>query len=633
MTPPRADPGLPLPEASPAPPRIGSAEWGPALPAVAADRAFFVESGAVALGGPERGSVASVSVAGRIVARNVEVDAGPAVNLVAAPGMLRRERLGRSGSIIETLLAAPTLPLAAIQWAPPAGAPRSVGPFDVKLTLAPGAAAARYRAGPTGVTIVEEARPDEPTMAVLHPAPASWTVEEAPEGGVRVRCRVEACERVTLMLASGATERVGAALRAGAHLDAQERRLHGDAVRRGLRVRSGVGELDEGLSWAQERLASALARSGPVRPERVFWSALGALAVGDPESSRRALRLLESDARPVGPTSDAPSVEPAADALSFESVPDDDAPPLPPGPLATFVAARLALTLGETAPALRHAAALDTARLERIRAGADEPEWALWSLTLETLADALRHGASEQEIRRLREASALPPGGRPGQVRLPMVGASAGSPATPASLFRLLLRGGRTSRVPPVRGPVSGLLGAWALMAGGETARGYTLWRSALSAGLVGRSGPLGTWEETHEPSIPGAPATATLLSGFVHGLLGCFPDAPTGRLELFPALPEHFTSFEVANLPLGDARLTLTYRREAGLTTYSATPTRGGVPVNLVLVPSLPGARVLAARVDGAPADLEWHPHGSGVRIQVQLPLDRERTLEVETR
>ncbi len=613
----RTDPELALPAAASPPPHLGTVEPELALAGVVAVRPFLVEGGAVAVFGAERGGPVSVDIGGATVASEIDTNVGPAVNLVASPGLLRRERVGTHGSVIETLLASPSLPLAAIQWTVPPGAHVN-GPIEVRLTLAPGAGEIRYRAGPTGLAVVDDTRPDEVIVAVLHPAPTNWTVDAAPSGGVRVQVAGEGRDDVTLLLASGSPERVRAALRASAHLDAQERSAHRDAAGQGMRVRSGVPELDEGVGWARARLASSLVRRGrrTPAPDRVFWSALGALAVGDGESASRGLSLLER-----------PSTEPAPS-------PSADGPLLPPGPLAPFVAARIALTLGDAGPARRWAGVLDPGHLEHLRERSDEATWALWSFTLELLADALRHGWSETDIQRLRDAATLPPGGASGRVRLPMVGGRDTAGPGPASLLRTLLRRGpplETTAV--VGGEDPRALAAWALLACGETDRGYALWRSELSAGLEGRSGPLGSWDGTEARSSPGAPAAGALLGGLTHGLLGFLPDAPAGRAELFPSLPSHFERFDVAGLALGDTRFDLSYRRRARVVAYTVTPTRGRVPASLVLAPTLPGTRVDAARVDGAPAELDWESRGSRVRIQVQMPLDQVRVLEVETR
>ena len=58
-----------------------------------------------------------------------------------------------------------------------------------------------------------------------------------------------------------------------------------------------------------------------------------------------------------------------------------------------------------------------------------------------------------------------------------------------------------------------------------------------------------------------------------------------------------------------------------------------GATPVNLVLEPLLQGSGVVGARVDGHPAELDEVREGRRVGIRLQLPLDRERRVEVHVR
>jgi hypothetical protein len=167
------------------------------------------------------------------------------------------------------------------------------------------------------------------------------------------------------------------------------------------------------------------------------------------------------------------------------------------------------------------------------------------------------------------------------------------------------------------------------MMARGELEEGYTLWRSQLAGGLRGTAGPRGSWESG---TGGGAPVAGTLLGALVHGILGFAPDAPSGRLELRPAFAARFRAFAVSALAMGDFRFTLAYRRSGPCATYTITPTGGRVPPTLVLAPTVTGREVRATRVDGVPADLDWRARDGGVETRVQLPLDRERTLEVET-
>lgn len=136
------------------------------------------------------------------------------------------------------------------------------------------------------------------------------------------------------------------------------------------------------------------------------------------------------------------------------------------------------------------------------------------------------------------------------------------------------------------------------------------------SAGRAGWDGPA-----SHDPT--GAVAR-------VRELLGVEPDASRGRLVLRPRPPLDWTRFEARSLAMGDARLTLAYRREGSLHRFTVRQDRGAAPLRLVLEPELRG-RLRAARVDGEPAELTPVAVGNRTRVPVQLALDHERTLELE--
>ncbi len=620
----RSDPDLPVPDDATTPDRIGMVEGALSLAGRAGARTFLAGGAAVVLAGPERGPIESVVIRGRPCAAEIAADVGPAVNVVAAPSMVRREHVDARGSVVETLLAAPSLPLAAVQWAVPPGA-LALGRREIGLTLLPGAERVRYRTEAGTVTASDEDRPDEIVVAALRPPPREWRVLESGDRGLVLRAATDADGPVTLLLAAGPEGRARAALAAGAHVTAQERLAQTGEDELGLAVLSGVPEIDDAIAWARKRVWASLAHpeSGPAEPQRLFWTALGAMASGDGDSALAALALLEG--RDTDATQPSPSRSGPGGLV------------LPPGPLLPFVAACLALTLDETAAARRQGRALDAVRLRELHACSDEPTWALWSLTLELLADALRHGAPPAEIQRLRDAAALPALNSTRRVRLPVVGTSTWSErAGVAGLLRLLLRRGAEESLRPSFTPqesgASDLLDAWYRVAAGEPEPGWALWRAAVSAGLQGALGPRGTWDGPDGPRCRGAPGAAAVVGGMVHGILGLTPDAPAGRLELSPAFPSHLRRFEASNLPAGKCRFTLSYERSRSAVRYAVEPTRGRVPPSLVLAPTVPCESVGTLRVDGARADLDVHHTAAGVRVLVQVPLDGPRSLEIET-
>lgn len=615
------DAELPLPEAPGTPDRIGEVGGTLVLHGRAGAHELLVEGSRVSLTGRERAEPISVTVSGRVCASEIQADIGAAANVVASPGLVRREHPGPRGSAIQTLLAAPTLPLVALQWV---GGGQAAPVNEVWFTLVPDATSARYRAGSDGVTALDDAHPNEIVVAVLHPTPSRWHVEEAPSGGARVRALVKADGPVTLLVAAGSEDRLSAALAAGANLAAHERAAQAAAGDPGLEIASGIADIDDAVGWARARLRGSLSHppSDIEDPTRAFWSALGALAAGESGTALACLSVLERS----GPPGEGAPTEPRA----FGGL------VLPTGPLAPFVAARIALTLGDATPSRSQARALTPVRLEELRTTSDEPTWALWTLTLELLADALRFGDSEAEIQRLREAAALPCARASRRVRLPVVGAAAPSGGDgPARLLRLLLRHDPAPALPhPLAAGSSDpadLLEAWRALAAGDIDRGWNRWRSALGSGLSGGSGPRGSWDGPEGAHLVGAPGAASLLGGLVHGLLGLAPDAPAGRVGLSPTFPWHLKSFEASNLAVGECRFRLSYCKGASSVRFEVEPTRGRVPPSLILSPTVAATAVGAARVDGAPADLDVRPAGSGVRVQVQLPLDGPRSLEIQ--
>ena len=171
----------------------------------------------------------------------------------------------------------------------------------------------------------------------------------------------------------------------------------------------------------------------------------------------------------------------------------------------------------------------------------------------------------------------------------------------------------------------------WVALREGRADAGYAGWRQALAVGLAGGPAGRGTWDPSPQPGSGAAPGAGTLLATLAHGLLGIDPDAPSGRLRIAPVLPGHIRSFTVENIRVAEARVTLEYSREEGLHRYRLQPLGGRIPVMAVFEPSLPLGSVAAIRVDGSEADLEYATEGGRTRLQVQLPLDRTRALEVE--
>ncbi len=615
----RADPGLLTGEPPPVPGPIGDTQPDLARAGAAGSRRFLVEGSRVAAVGDERRGIVSVVIDGAQAAGNLTTDAGSAANVVIAPGLVRRELVGRAGTVIETTLALPALPLLAVQWRPPAGAP-PMDPIRLALTLLPGARAARYRVGGPWAAAVEDAGAGRVVRAAVHPEPEEWTAMPAREGGVAVQATVAASEGLTLLIAAGDDETIAAALRAAPHLGAHAIRAARDDVGDfggGLRVATAVGDIDDAVTWSSARLRGALQRRARRTPafrgtgSDWFWSALGAAATGDPDACAAAWT------RPIGP-------DPVVDLEHARGE------PIHPGAAGALVAARLTLVTGDPAPALEAASLLGPDRLERVRRASDGPAWAAWRLALRALADALRDAVPVPRIHELREIASAPPG-RTRAVRLPMIGAAEAPPGPGGSLLERLLAGAEGLPVRPstTSGPLERALAAWDLLATDHVDEGWQAWRSELSAGLDGPD-RRGVWDTFPGDDPPGAPVAGVLLSALASGLLGATPDAPSARLVLAPRLPAHLRTFRADGIRVGDVRLSMDFEREGRTRRFRLEPTAGRAPALIVLEPTVPGV-VRAARVDGRNADLEVAPARGGAKVRVQLPLDGPRALEID--
>lgn len=650
----RHDPELAVPRLSRPVPRLRADDPELALAGQAGEGRLLLEGERGAARLEERGGVVSLHLEGILVAGDLSVDAGVMVNLVASPGLVRRERVVGGASLEETVVLPPRLPLLALQLREAgAGAPSRPAPGRRgSLVLLPDAPGLRWRAdgaalaaradGPGGLRVVVCLSPDDGTGAL--------EAEPAPGGGLTVRFTLPTAEAATLLVGA-ATDEGPDPLLAAPHL-AGHARMAMSPPRDGLALATGVGRVDGGVGWARMRLATAAHRGAPaLRPWAVFWSGLGALAGGDEAAAHSFLEALadstDPDGGPAGPDA---GREPHPLAL-------------PPEPLPLLLAARHALALGDAGPALREAARVDHRALE---AGALPPDQALlWSLALHTLADALRWSAGEDEAQRYRTLArtvgdvpmAPPAGPTAGSaadgagLRLPMVGEGPG-PTHPgdgrptagrrgqpgsAAVLRALLRrsgdgdGGGRPDTPDAALPSGGVapaLAPWATLASGRAVEGWTLWRAALDQGLDAGPQGRGSWDPWRpDPEAPGA---GLILAALVHGLLGWEPDAPVGRTRLAPRFPPHLTGFEIRGLRVGSVTMALEYRRDGGVRRYLLEPTGGRAPATVILEPTLDASGLATARVDGEVVELDPRPGPGGLVVPLQIPLDAPRTVEL---
>jgi hypothetical protein len=195
------------------------------------DSPFLIGGDRVTVTGPQRAPVAAVVIDGRLAATGVSASLGRPANFAVAPGRLRREWVGASGSSMETIIASPTLPLAAIQWARPEGAP-----LVVSLTLLPGTEPLLYHAVGGSIIAIRPDAPDQQVLITLCPLGGEWSVEEVTGGGLHITTQMDGAEPVTLLVTAGSHGDLAAALKAAPHLEAHEYRGRPPMARR-TRVR------------------------------------------------------------------------------------------------------------------------------------------------------------------------------------------------------------------------------------------------------------------------------------------------------------------------------------------------------------------------------------------------------------
>jgi hypothetical protein len=621
----RVDPGLQTPVARAAPPLLEDAGTAVAVAAAAGPGRFLVAGAQAAAGGTERNGVESVRLGARLVAGRVQAHAGSGANVLASPGLLRRELVGDRGVTLETVLAPPALPAVAMQWMAPSGAPPPAVQ-DLSIHILPGAADVRYAVGEAGVRAVDAARDDVVVEVCVHPTPRSWSARQDEGGGLRLTAALGKEAPVTLVLAAGPTSGVGTTVSTAWTLDAHAVRVVHDADPRHARtlaLATGAPEVDRAWVWATSRVRAALGWATPGlvgHPGDVFWTGIGALAIGDDATAAAALGLLEEC--PV------PETDPALGAV------------IPTAALATVLAARTALTLGDVAPALRHARRLRAGGLDEARRRSDTEGWALWGFAMESLADALHHAADPETLKTLRSArtptaGSHPPGAEP--ARLPMLGVAAEVPSAAYRLRALLGGPGGAPHASPGPGGagMGPALSTWSALVSNRPDEGYAAWRGSLGDGLRGAhaegGGCRGAWDPANDLLHAGSPGAGILTATLAHGLLGVAPDAPAGRLGLAPTLPTHSDTFQARNIRVGEVRVALEYHRNGPTHRFVLIPLEGRVPPMVVFEPAVAVGRVHAVRVDGRAAELDTAEAGGRTRVRVQLPLDGVRVLEID--
>jgi glycogen debranching enzyme len=125
--------------------------------------------------------------------------------------------------------------------------------------------------------------------------------------------------------------------------------------------------------------------------------------------------------------------------------------------------------------------------------------------------------------------------------------------------------------------------------------------------------------------------STAMVVAPLVYGLLGVQPDACVHRLRLRPQIPGSWDRLHVRRLRVADAHVSFSYHRQGARHTFELSQTRGGVPLNVVFEPAVPGGRPVAVHVDDVAAELETRVLGERLLVPVQLVLDATRRVVIE--
>ena len=535
----------------------------------------------------------------------------PAANVLVTPRSLTRELAGPGGSCSETLLVPERLPGLVLQWS--GWSPDEGWPLEVHLLVDQ---PERIRCEGGTLRIARDSTADasdgelETPGVVIHlsqatdgapridgrdnagigqpsaghatagaphgegtSAPPLWEWTAGPDGVVaRTRVRCTPTTPVTLLVHAIEPVRRLPSLAALAAVAAHRTRDDLEPVEaEGLRLGTGVAELDDGVGWARAALRSLLEESG----------------------GAQRLRLL--------------------DLLPLEQVAGQ------PGDEAALLA-RGALAAGEWQVA---EAALQTrpASLDDAAALASWVEWTsraeLFTAHVDALAELAGRAPADLRQRLVDAAEAAGVEGFADRIapasrarRLPTVSAV---PAPEAAGRQVAADGAAADRA-------AGALTTADRAAAGPTppAEAFLDLRSRLGALL-------------REGASPGGLDAAAALERLVHGLLGARPDAAFGRLSLRPRLPAHWTSFEFGGLRLGDATVGVRYDRTDDQIEWRLRQTAGGAPITWLFTVTLDGRSVAHVEVDGTPAEIDLRTTSEGdTFFDIQLPAERERVLNV---
>lgn len=627
MTKGRGDDHRTLPALPESIPVLEESAAGLALEGPAAPGPFLVEGERAFVLGEQREGLSTITIDGVPTLAGLDTALGTAANIVAYPGMVRREFVTPTGICLETIVVPPTLPCVVIQW----GTEGGTVPERILFDLPQEGLNPQLERDPEGVALTFS----EGRVVALSSSPPPLAIEVLDSVGdaVRVSLRPPDTGPFHLIIAAGPRSTIRSAFAASGHLSAHARRAATGPCEGGLTLRTGVTEVDEAVAWARARLRGILDRAATIGSHDSSSSArfapgpsalttgLAAIGVGDRQGARQAMKACRSDGTPT----------------------------------CALLAARFASSFGDGSFALKQAHALmDAGRPDAGTSGAEglsnglaafHPP-ALRAVALRTLAEGLRYTAPESLIAQLRQAalateeaqgSALgvagvhPPTGTLEGTRLPVVGAPPRETSW-ATWLPTLLSGEPSMPAPDGSPGQAAVLRRAAALFRTDPDAAWVDWRHELSVGLTGGPAGPGSWDRLMADEDP-APdsATAWILLVLAHGLLGLDPDAPVGRLRIAPRLPQQLTSVEVRGITLGDATLRMKYRQEGPSHLFTLEPEIASVPPLVVFEPSVYG-RIFEIRVDGLIADLNTRSVGPMMVASLQLPIDALRSVEIIT-
>jgi hypothetical protein len=510
----------------------------------------------------------------------VEVIGATGANLLLGPRTTRREVMIPGGALHETVVMPDALPGVVLQWSTPA----SSGPRELPLRIElPGTPVEGHVHRGPGTLWVGRAG-----AGVLLHAPGSDAWPEVVEDGENSAVRWDLPLRggpATLLVLAAPEDARWASPTALAGVIAHYRR--GEIMARGegeagVELETGVDALDQGILWTRAWLRDHLLTPAGAAP-RIHpvggLSRVGEVLPGEAGGPEDAAAWL---ARAASATGDWEVARGALAVLQWNT---------PWQRLHSSLAlARYTAWTGDGRPL--------EAAARSVRASFSEPS-ALAGIPEAVAVPVFETVQAAAEAAEIAELAGLPRPTPP--------------PANPSRQLPVLGSG-----PPPANVPVPSSEHPWLARLG-----------FVQVADSVARA-RTGLGEVTADPRSLGEGVGAAAALELVEGMLGAVPDATFSRLALSPLLPPSWTDFRVRGVRTGEGILQLDYRREGERAVWTLVPREGSVPLTAIFRPWMPWSRIESVRVDDQEAALDVEVSGGWSRLQVQIPVDGEHTVEV---